>query len=508
MDVETEVKPWISLEEWKKVKNCLMQRKLKLAQEYINVWKIRTHKLDAGIETTHCLLSSILLNTNVNAHTLALSASVNRFLNLISHAGMNMFNLSKYYDVARHLAIPRWIVDVRHDTSHGQLPSYEVLKAAVAFCFNWIIVNYWQFEDHTIESLADVTNYANYPFIHELLDCYKYLKIYSIWGSRNLKDIKDQTEIYQQLSSFITNLKKSGNKNGEPPKKKKKIQTGSEDLNIPDCAVYLRNQVDKIIRQKDTFEIQAILTTLCSDQLLIPDEDMIHSLTEGKDDNSILPRNLIKIWSDILSMISQAGYLPDLLEKLTNTEFEDSFSKRVSEAWVSRILAQVSKKTTEKSNSGMLKFTPEDQNQDKWNEFVSDYILKCNNPNSVSKNLNWLSNIREPAMTSQQINRIKKLLDIFHLEENLDEESEEVSIKSVDDILDDKNSLTDSPTNGSIWTKVQDDLENVFGESDLKIGDLVNDKEGDSPKWLDEVDDDIVSLDWHHLMQKFKKTYY
>ena len=97
----------------------------------------------------------------------------------------------------------RWIVDVRHDTSHGQLPSYEVLKAAVAFCFNWIIVNYWQFEDHTIESLADVTNYANYPFIHELLDCYKYLKIYSIWGSRNLKDIKDQTEIYQQLSRLV-----------------------------------------------------------------------------------------------------------------------------------------------------------------------------------------------------------------------------------------------------------------------------------------------------------------
>ena len=49
-------------------------------------------------------------------------------------------------------------------------------------------------------------------------------------------------------------------------------------------------------------------------------------------------------------MISQAGYLPDLLEKLTITEFEDSFSKRVSEACVSRILAQVSKKTTEKSN--------------------------------------------------------------------------------------------------------------------------------------------------------------
>ena len=40
-------------------------------------------------------------------------------------------------------------------------------------------------------------------------------------------------------------------------------------------------------------------------------------------------------------MISQGGYLPDLLEKLTSTKFEDSFSKSVSEAWVSRILAQV-----------------------------------------------------------------------------------------------------------------------------------------------------------------------
>ena len=62
-----------------------------------------------GVETTHCLLSAILLETNENAHVLALSAAINRFLNLISHAGMNMFNLTKYYDVARHLAIPRYV---------------------------------------------------------------------------------------------------------------------------------------------------------------------------------------------------------------------------------------------------------------------------------------------------------------------------------------------------------------------------------------------------------------
>jgi len=475
----------------------LLQRKLGIALEYLDLWKMRTHKLDGGVETTHCLLSAILIETNENAHVLALSAAVNRFLNLISHAGMNMFNLTKYYDIARHLAIPRWIVDVRHDTSHGQLPSFEVLKAAVSFCFHWIVVNYWQFEDKNRECLANVTNHAGYPFIHELLDCYKYLKIYSIWGNKNLKEIKEQTEIYNQLSSFVTNLKHSS-KNGEP-KKKKKYQTG-DDLNIHDSAVYLRNQVDKIIRQKDALEIQAILTSLCNDELLIPDEDMIKSLAEGKDDNAVLPRNLVKIWSDILSMISQAGCLPSLLDKLTNTQFEDPFSKRVSEAWISRILAQVSKKTVDKSNAGMLKFAPEDQNQDKWNEFVSNYILKCEDASCVAKNLNWLSCIREPNMTSQQINKIKKLLNIFHLEVNEEENSEELQIKNVDDIL---NPNQISSVNNGIWTKVQDDFDTEFGYSDFKV---IGSAKEDAPKWLYQVEDDVKTLDWHFLMQKLKSV--
>ena len=91
--------------------------------------------------------------------------------------------------------------------------------------------------------------------------------------------------------------------------------------------------------------------------------------------------------------------------------------------------------TLDKTQTGGLKFASEDQNQDKWNDFVSNYIMKCENASCVAKNLNWLGCIREPNMTSQQINKVKKLLDIFHLEEN-PEQYEEIPIKSVDDILD------------------------------------------------------------------------
>ena len=83
-----------------------MEVSLSFYKNLVKVFLI-VHNLFLGVETTHCLLSAILLETNENAHVLALSAAINRFLNLISHAGMNMFNLTKYYDVARHLAIPR-----------------------------------------------------------------------------------------------------------------------------------------------------------------------------------------------------------------------------------------------------------------------------------------------------------------------------------------------------------------------------------------------------------------
>ena len=48
MDVQTEIKPWSSLDEWQYVKNCLLQKKLGHALEYIDIWKMRTHKLDGG----------------------------------------------------------------------------------------------------------------------------------------------------------------------------------------------------------------------------------------------------------------------------------------------------------------------------------------------------------------------------------------------------------------------------------------------------------------------------
>ena len=173
------VTPWVSTEEWLKVARWIIYgsninrnnltnesgvswddiekwpehdttdldpvKSFKNALEEISVWKIRTDRLPAGVETTMCLLQGALAMAKIendpnleveeaDSICLALSTAVNRFLNLISHTGFHLFELKKYYDVAERFGIPDWIVDVRHESTHGCMPSRRMMTDALAFC--------------------------------------------------------------------------------------------------------------------------------------------------------------------------------------------------------------------------------------------------------------------------------------------------------------------------------------------------------------------------------------
>ena len=88
--------------------------------------------LTTGVETSLCLLEGALAaaasSEDGGPPWLHLTAStcINRFLNLASHTGFHLLGLTKYYDVARTFHIPDWIVDVRHETTHGHMPSRQV----------------------------------------------------------------------------------------------------------------------------------------------------------------------------------------------------------------------------------------------------------------------------------------------------------------------------------------------------------------------------------------------
>ena len=247
---EIVVTPWVSQEEWNVVAQCILIgadpkhfqkyfegkteksnsnpiEAFQRAIEVINIWKARTHRLAAGIETTLCLLEGAIMYANSNLESnpqsntsvcLCLATSINRFLNLICHTGFNLFGLTKYYDVADRFSIPDWIVEVRHETAHGHMPSKELLLDALAFSLKWITLNYWVPElQNTIDrnresnAIVDQQSYMKntpiYEKLYKLFYCYRYLKLYNIWGGVvKISDLSDQVELYNHIVNYLEEI--------------------------------------------------------------------------------------------------------------------------------------------------------------------------------------------------------------------------------------------------------------------------------------------------------------
>ncbi len=53
------------------------------------------------------------------------------------------FATARSAPVARPAGLPRALVDVRHDATHGELPSLPLLRAAAAAGLDWLRASYW-----------------------------------------------------------------------------------------------------------------------------------------------------------------------------------------------------------------------------------------------------------------------------------------------------------------------------------------------------------------------------
>ena len=165
------------------------------AIKFIQVWGARGGRLPAGVETTHSLLVAI----TTTPHTpLSLATAVNRFLNHVSHLAMNMWGLSKLHEAGAMLAVPEWLVELRHETTHGQMPGLTVLRAAVQFGLAWLDVHYWGEDGRGQVVVAG----GQEEEVHKLLECYMYLKVYQVWGTERMSELQGQEEVWNHLQEL------------------------------------------------------------------------------------------------------------------------------------------------------------------------------------------------------------------------------------------------------------------------------------------------------------------
>ena len=145
---------WSSWDEWRFVKKQFASEcydKELEAIKLVNMWKsrVRGGALPISVELTKTLIASkhkLNKTAQINNHDACLCAAMAlvRFINGITDQFQTGVYAQAVQNIADKIEIPDWMVDLRHEATHGQLPSFEVLQSGINFGLGWLFRNYWE----------------------------------------------------------------------------------------------------------------------------------------------------------------------------------------------------------------------------------------------------------------------------------------------------------------------------------------------------------------------------
>lgn len=155
--------PWTDWEEWVKVCIALFStiadgQRVHVRQglDLVEMWKTRG-RVPHAVESTAQLLEIQLLDGCEGAQRsetelrLQYSLAVIRAVNGLVDPSQQGTFADSIFSIARTIGLPGWIVELRHEATHNQLPSLIVLRSAARHLLEWYHVNYWQMQCRHLE---------------------------------------------------------------------------------------------------------------------------------------------------------------------------------------------------------------------------------------------------------------------------------------------------------------------------------------------------------------------
>uniref|UniRef100_A0A8C8RM64 LAS1 like ribosome biogenesis factor n=1 Tax=Pelusios castaneus TaxID=367368 RepID=A0A8C8RM64_9SAUR len=141
---------WRSKAEWDQVMvglycgDCRLQRE---ALDRVSAWRSRYgHRMPLAVDCTADLIRCKILDTggNMRSHELVLSygLALVRFVNLITERKQKIVNIP-LRRLAKEMNIPIWIVNLRHDLTHGKLPQLAACRKGCDVVLEWLRRTYW-----------------------------------------------------------------------------------------------------------------------------------------------------------------------------------------------------------------------------------------------------------------------------------------------------------------------------------------------------------------------------
>ena len=142
--------PWSCREEWLKTYHNLYSNEQQMkGLKQVDIWRSRSgSKLPLAVELTASLIEAGLtdgtshLSPYVVRHIMAMA--IVRFVNGMVDMEQKGAYARSVQSIADEIGLPDWLVDLRHEATHANLPSLEVLRAGHKFALDWLQIHYWE----------------------------------------------------------------------------------------------------------------------------------------------------------------------------------------------------------------------------------------------------------------------------------------------------------------------------------------------------------------------------
>jgi Las1-like len=143
------VVPWTDWNEWATLRAQLQHGDLTAAAATVTLYRLRRPAaLPLALEATVSLRTLLVRGSRVDDHTrrLGLAMALVRLVNGVTdriQPRADGASARSVHSLARALALPPVLVELRHQATHNALPRLDALEDAACLALNWLEAEYW-----------------------------------------------------------------------------------------------------------------------------------------------------------------------------------------------------------------------------------------------------------------------------------------------------------------------------------------------------------------------------
>ncbi|XP_042336283.1 ribosomal biogenesis protein LAS1L isoform X2 [Sceloporus undulatus] len=309
---------WQNKAEWDQVMVGLYCGDCKTQQDAldrVSVWKSRYgHRMPLAVESTADLVRCKLLDASgdLKSHELVLTygLALVRFLNLITERRQKKYTISLRW-LAKELDIPVWIVDLRHELTHGKLPPLATCRKGCDVVLEWLRRTYWsrQLGSNIVGGSEEEEDGEEASATESGTDSSK--EEPEKWQS--LASQKHQ-EVHEKVTDVLTSYK---------TQQFKVLQELQSIEQVCEVWCSSSSEVEWVVAQiKDLMQEnrEAVATALLDDGFLIPAPEDMQILNinaqETKEWDFQIPQTFLHFWQPLLKGLHSKDFTQTLLETM------------------------------------------------------------------------------------------------------------------------------------------------------------------------------------------------